>query len=134
MAFGPTANKLCSGRRPKEGHKGKEGRTGITFRPCQRVEEEGDDDDRGGCLSSVSSSRIWVCWEISQIRIIPSPILPSFIGVRKGKTVPPTSSVLFPPCANCFLCWKKQSRTGEGKSLVTLFMFSFYAKTSITIT
>ena len=52
--FGPTANKICSGRRPQRGKReGRArlcgGRTGITFQPCQHAEEEeDDDDDRGG--------------------------------------------------------------------------------------
>ena len=49
---------------------------------------------------------------------LPSFRLPSLLHrCQKNKTVPPTSSILSlsPPRANCFLCWKKQSRRGEGK-------------------
>ena len=62
--------------------------------------------------------RIWVCWEISQIRLLPSSLPSSFLARCQG----PAHFISF-PCANCFLCWKKQSRTGEGKSLVTLPSF-----------
>ena len=56
--------------------------------------------------------------EISQIRLLP-PSLPPFLAPRcQG-----SAHFISFPCANCFLCWKKQSRTGEGKSLVTLPAF-----------
>lgn len=114
MAFGRTANKLCSGRRPKA----TEGRTDADGRGSHsnhaRAERKmmmmmiGVDASTNGYGCAGKSPRL-------------GSFLPSFIAVRRVRRSLPLHlfSLGRRPCANCFLCWKKQSRTGEGKSLVT---------------
>ena len=117
MAFGRTANKLCSGRRPKA----TEGRTDADGRGSHsnhaRAERKmmmmmiGVDASTNGYGCAGKSPRL-------------GSFLPSFIAVRRVRRSLPLHlfSLGRRPCANCFLCWKKQSRRGEGKSLVTPFL------------